>query len=66
MIIILEENPSAPNEKDTAFLRELQRKVRNPNEIEPLKSLPFPPKFDEHVFFKRKGKINKIKTKAAN
>ncbi|CAG8670182.1 17641_t:CDS:2 [Cetraspora pellucida] len=47
MFFILEENPSAPNEKDNALLRELQKKLRPNHEVEPLERLPFPPKFDE-------------------
>ncbi|CAG8453988.1 1052_t:CDS:2 [Racocetra fulgida] len=47
MFFILEENPSAPNEKDSALLREIQKRMRNPNKVEPLERLPFPPKFDE-------------------
>ncbi|KAF0469547.1 MATA-HMG [Gigaspora margarita] len=65
MIFIFEENPSAPNEKDSAFLRELRKRVRGPNKIEPLKSLPFPPKFDERIFLRNKTNM-RFKTKAAN
>ncbi|CAG8480824.1 5271_t:CDS:1 [Scutellospora calospora] len=64
VLFIHEENPSAPNQKDNAKIRELQRRrARIVNKIEPLEVLPFPPKFDERIFLKTTGKP---KTKTAN
>ncbi|CAG8459264.1 25586_t:CDS:1 [Racocetra persica] len=65
MLLILEENPSAPNEKDNAIVREFLKRMRNPNKVEPLESLPFPPKIDERAFLDQ-TKPNQRKTKAAN